>query len=152
MGLTDGLKEHYGMTNSNRGGRPMLSAEKKEQVWNFWHENSTASTLTRSAKLRTTERQPIQENLMFKESVIVTKSRNIEYFTSKWFVTHKSVRELYNKYTTSHPDLPVSLGSFLTLKPFYIRQTTTKDIEMCVCKSHLHARWSVKAVKWQSSR
>ena len=89
---------------------------------------------------------------MFKESVIVTKSRNIEYFTSKWFVTHKSVRELYNKYTTSHPDLPVSLGSFLTLKPFYIRQTTTKDIEMCVCKSHLHARWSVKAVKWQSSR
>ena len=105
-----------------------------------------------SAKLRTTERQPIQENLMFKESVIVTKSRNIEYFTSKWFVTHKSVRELYNKYTTSHPDLPVSLGSFLTLKPFYIRQTTTKDIEMCVCKSHLHARWSVKAVKWQSSR
>ena len=90
-----------------------------------------------SAKLRTTERQPIQENLMFKESVIVTKSRNIEYFTSKWFVTHKSVRELYNKYTTSHPDLPVSLGSFLTLKPFYIRQTTTKDIEMCVCVSHI---------------
>ena len=32
------------------------------------------------------------------------------------------------------------------LKPFYIRHVTQKDLEMCVCKHHLHARWAVDAL------
>ena len=37
----------------------------------------------------------------------------------------------------------MSLGTFMTLKPFHIRSATVHDIEMCCCKKDLHARWSV---------
>ena len=40
----------------------------------------------------------------------------------------------------------VSFGTFSALKPFYVRAPTSKDIEMCVCKLHLHGRSSVKCL------
>ena len=40
----------------------------------------------------------------------------------------------------------VSYGTFLNLKPFYIRAATTKDFEVCCCKLHLEARWTVDAI------
>ena len=46
----------------------------------------------------------------------------------------------------SNPNNQVSYGSFWSLIPFYVQQTTTKGIEMCVCKSHLHSRWATKAL------
>ena len=55
-------------------------------------------------------------------------------------------KELYVKYITSHPDSVVSWGTFLALRPFYVRTATTKDVEVCCCKLHLHARWSVNAL------
>ena len=42
--------------------------------------------------------------------------------------------------------MPVSLGTLLALKLFYVRSATTKDIEMCCCKKHLHAYWSIQAL------
>ena len=39
----------------------------------------------------------------------------------------------------------VSWGIFLSLRPFYIKPNTLKEIEMCCCKLHLHTRWSIKA-------
>ena len=38
------------------------------------------------------------------------------------------------------------MGTFVALKPFYIRQSSTKDIEMCCCKLRLHAHWSINAL------
>ena len=35
---------------------------------------------------------------------------------------------------------------FMCLKPFYIHHIITKDIKMCVSKTHLHSRWSIKAL------
>jgi len=32
------------------------------------------------------------------------------------------------------------------LKPFYIRTETEKDIGMCCCKLHLHARWAIEGI------
>ena len=49
-------------------------------------------------------------------------------------------------YIQQNPDHYVSWGTFNTLKPFYVRTATSKDVEMCCCKLHLHARWSVKAL------
>ena len=40
----------------------------------------------------------------------------------------------------------VSKGTFSALRPFYVRTETEKDIEMCCCKTHLHARWAVEAL------
>jgi len=38
------------------------------------------------------------------------------------------------------------MGTFIALKPFYVRQCSQKDIEMYCCKIHLHARWSINAL------
>ena len=53
-------------------------------------------------------------------------------------------QELYSKCTKLHPDKKVSQGSFLRFEPFYIRRETEKNIEMCCCKLHLHARWAIE--------
>ena len=60
-------------------------------------------------------------------------------------VVEKTFKEIYAKYL-SEPSEPVSYGSFVALKPFYVRHTTQKDIEMCVCKDHLHGLWSVETL------
>ena len=56
------------------------------------------------------------------------------------------MRELYCKFKQTHPDKYVSWGQFNTLKPFYIRAATTKDISVCCCKLHLEARWCIDAL------
>ena len=52
---------------------------------------------------------------------------------------------MYARYCAEHLN-PASYGTFLGLRPFYVRSATTKDIEMCVCKKHSHARWGVDAL------
>ena len=42
--------------------------------------------------------------------------------------------------------MKVSFGTFRSLKPFYIKSTDSKDMEMCCCKTHVHARCSLKAL------
>ena len=61
-------------------------------------------------------------------------------------LSFKALLELYCKYVKSNPNHIVSMGTFLALKPFYVYTATAKDIEMCVCKVHLHGRWSVKSL------
>jgi hypothetical protein len=101
---------------------------------------------SRPAKLRVTERSILQNGLDFIDSVTTIKQRGKDFFCNNWFITQETVRELLVKYLKAHPSNPVSRGYFHELKPFYIRHTTPKDIEMCVCKSHLHARWAVQAL------
>ena len=47
---------------------------------------------------------------------------------------------LLEKYCKDNPDHIVSKGMFMKLKPFYIRNVSLKDMEMCCCKLHLHIR------------
>lgn len=61
-------------------------------------------------------------------------------------------KSLYLKYIRKNSAYPVSYGSFHALKPFYIRHATLKDIEMCCCKKHLHARWSIDVLAEYSKR
>ena len=49
-------------------------------------------------------------------------------------------------YNQSNLNNQVSYGSLWSLIPFYVQQTTTKDIEMCLGKSHLNSRWAAKAL------
>ena len=57
-----------------------------------------------------------------------------------------SPKELYVRYIKSHPESVVSWGTFLALRPFYVRTATAKDLEVCCCKVHLHARWWVNTL------
>ena len=44
------------------------------------------------------------------------------------------------------PEDVAPYGTFLGLRPFYIRTATAKDTEMCVCKKHLHTRWAIQVL------
>ena len=131
-----------------RRGRPMTSLETRTKVWSFWHEHSTISTKTsQPAKLNVGNRFKVQTDLAFDESVQIAKTRlNIEIYEDPWKTLEKIFRELYLFYTNKFPENKVSMGTFIVLKPFYVRGASSADIEMCCCKEHLHARSSIKAL------
>ena len=69
------------------------------------------------------------------------------FYQSIHQIAQKPFRELYAEYIQEKLDhLHVSMGTFVALKPFYVRQSSAKDIEMCCCKLHFHARWSIDAL------
>ena len=45
----------------------------------------------------------------------------IKYFLSTWQTLPKTYKELYVDYVRSNPDHKVEYGTFLSLRPFYIR-------------------------------
>ena len=46
----------------------------------------------------------------------------------------------YNEYLSSNKESPVSLDTFMAIKPLYIRSMTVNDIEICCCKNQLHVQ------------
>ena len=48
-------------------------------------------------------------------------------------ILEKTIRELYSIYCSENQDSIVSLGTFIKMKPFYVRPETQKDLEMCCC-------------------
>ena len=131
----------------SKAGRKMIPHQIRRKIWHFWHTNSMAFTLTsKPAKLRVSNRNKIQNRLEFVDSVSIVQQRNRKFFLSQLFIINITIKELLLKYIKSNPEVPVSLGTFLALKPFYVCSATTKDIEMCCCKKHLHAHWSIQAL------
>ena len=130
-----------------KSGRKLTPIETRRAVWDFWHNNSTTSTITsRPAKLKLSDKPKIQNGLSFMDSVTLIEQRHRTFCQSIWMITTLTLKELYQKYLVKHSDMPVSWGTFLALKPFYVRSATTKDIEVCCCKKHLHARWAIQAL------
>lgn len=58
----------------------------------------------------------------------------------------KPYYELHTAFIKDNPSSAISYGKFVSLKPFYVRHTSTKDLVMCRCKVHVHARWSIRAM------
>ena len=126
-------------------GRPCIPLDVRQAVVQFWIKNSSTSTnTTRPAKLRADRRT--YDDLDFPPSVkIVTNKRGIKFYESTWMIVEKTTIELL-KELHNEAGIVISKGKFLSLKPFYVRAPTSKDIEMCVCKEHLHARWAIKCL------
>ena len=61
-------------------------------------------------------------------------------------ITTKTYKQFHVEYLTSNNNKHISMGTFMALKPFYIRSATTNDIKMCCCKKHLHAHWAINAL------
>ena len=119
----------------------------RKNVWDFWHKTSTQSTLTsRPAKLKLSDKPKIQTHLQFCDAAIITNNRRgTKFYESPWMILEKPIREIYCQYIADAGS-KISYGTFIALKPFYVRGATHNDIEMCCCKTHLHARWSVSAL------
>ena len=135
-------------TQPTKAGRKLTGFETRLKVWEYWHAMSDISTNTsRPAKLKVSEKPKIQADLSFISTVTQMENRcGINFFQSTWQTLSKTYKELYVDYVQSNPDNNVGYGTFLSLRPFYIRPAKKCDIEMCCCKKHLHARWSVKSL------
>ena len=132
----------------SKAGRRMISLETRHKVWDFWHSKSIQSTLTsRPAKLKVSDKPKIQLQLEFVDTMTILKNkRGVTFYQNTWMILEQTIKELFINYQLNFKEHPVSYGTFLALKPFYIRGATTSDIEMCCCKMHLHARWAIKAL------
>lgn len=128
-----------------KAGRKLKSFETRNLVWKYWHNESTPSTLmSRAAKMKISDKSKIQSNLEFVDTVnIVTNKRGIFLYENPWRFTTAPIKCLYTTFLETNIEENVSYGTFLALKPFYIRGPTTSDIEMCCCKLYLHTRWSI---------
>ena len=131
-----------------KAGRKLTSFETRSLVWEYWHKESTPSTITsRPAKLKVSDKCKIQTNLEFVDTVTFVKNkRGILFYLNPWRFTNDTTKCLYTKFLETHREHSVSYGTFLSLKPFYVRGATANDVEMCCCKMHLHARWSIQVL------
>ena len=147
-GLTPILKNYFIHRPTKNAGRKLTLLETRQKVWALYHAESSPSTITnRPAKLKLTNRSRIQSDLTFMDSVQITENkRKIKFYESIWMILNKTIRELLFEFNNSNPSHLVSWGTFLSLKPFYVRSATTGDIEMCCCKLHLHGRWSITSL------
>ena len=143
-----GLMDKINFTRKpTKSGRKLTPLHFRKAAWDFWHAKSTASTLTSSpAKLRTTDKPKIQAGLEFVSTVNIICQRSKSFYENNWMIINESVKVLYHKFLQTNQGVKISYGTFLSLKPFYVRTATSKDIEMCCCKKHLHERWATKAL------
>ena len=132
----------------SKAGRKLTDLITRQAIWKFWHDNSIESTNTKQiAKLRVTEKPHIQTNLEFVSTVTTVRQRNRLFYQSIHKIVEVPFKELFVKYIKENSESDhVSWGTFIALKPFYVRHTSSKDMEMCCCKLHLHARWSINAL------
>ena len=129
------------------GGRKLTPLRIRSDAWTFWHDQSTPSTLsTQKAKLRVSDKPKLHSGLSFVDTYSVIQQRNVNFYENLWYTTTLTYRELFKRFCSEFPQSPLSYGTFLGLKPFYVCGVTTKDVEMCCCKRHLHARWMIAAL------
>ena len=131
-----------------KAGQKMTPLEIRRVVWDFWHssENTSESTLkSRPAKIRVKDKPHIQAGLSFVDTVEIIKQPNRNFYQGQWKIINLTCIELYAKYLKANLNNHVSWGTFISLRPFYVCSATTKDVEVCCCKKHLHARWAIKS-------
>jgi len=135
-------------SSAQQKGRKLTPFATRLAVWKYKvYKVCMASTLTsRPAKQRLSLKPKIQIGLDYHDVAVPIIQRNRMFIESNWYIATEPYKALYSKYISENPDFKVSYGTFLALKPFYMRSVTTKDVEMCCCKKHLHARWAVHAL------
>ena len=138
------LKDDVTLGNEYVSRTPLATRQK---VWNFWHAVSDESTnTTYLARLHVSEKPKCQIDLGFMSTVTKVIKRNLQFYQSIWKTVSVPMFLLYKKYCEENSDHVVSKGTFDNLKPFYVRNASLKDMEMCCCKLYLHARWSIRAL------
>ena len=72
----------------------------RNKIWDFWHQNSTPSTLTsRPARLKLNDKAKIQTNLQFADTTTIsTNKRGIKFYEAPWMIHEKAISELYCLY------------------------------------------------------
>ena len=129
LGLYDQVRF---LRKPSKAGRKLTDLITRQAIWKFWHDNSIESTNTKQiAKLRVTEEPHIQTNLEFVSTVTTARQRNHLFYQSIHKIVEVTFKELFVKYIKENSESDhVSWGTFIALKPFYVRHTSSKDMEM----------------------
>ena len=101
---------------------------------------------TKLAKLCVTDKPKCQQYLQYASTSEIVTKQNHQFYQNTWKVTSMQLLCLYQKYCNEYPDLPVSKGLFFNLKPFYVCNASKKNMDMCLCKLHLHTQWSIESL------
>jgi len=96
--------------------------------------------------LRIDDKPRVQEGLKFVETTQQVLIRNRPFFQSIHFTITETMKKLYQNFLLENPEHTISYGTFLALKPVYVRAAGAKDLETCACKKHMHARQSINAL------
>ena len=80
-------------------------------------------------------------------TVTIVQQRNRNFYQSICKTVQMTYKELFAKFKREHDKrFHGSWGTFIVLRPFYVRHNPLKDIEMRCCKLHLHTRWSINTL------
>ena len=74
---------------------------------------------------------------MILNMITLITQRNRPFHQSLWMITTVTLKELYQHFISYSKYFFVSWGTFLALKPFYIKSAATKDIEVCCYKNQI---------------
>ena len=138
IGLLDKLRFLKKPTKSGRKLTPLVT---RQAILDYWHTESTPTITSRPANLKLTDKPHIQTSLDFVDTVRITQPRNVSFYENIWSITNETVKVLYCKFLNENPGVKISYGTFLALKPFYVRPAATKDLEMCCCKNIYMLGW-----------
>ena len=92
------------------------------------------------------DRHGCQRDTEFKSTVTTTFKRKRKFFVLICMTYKVPVNGLHIKYCNENPVYKVSVGMFLSLWPFNVRNVTPKDMKMCVCKLHSHVHSCITAL------
>ena len=127
-----------------------MSDEIRQSVYDIWIEHSVNSTDARNGSntVKITKLQYLRlysglqnENIKIEERA--NKRGSIQYIANRMILT-ATIRELQDKLLKN--DISVSIGSILSLKPFFITYATEKEIALCLCKLCLNAKMMYDAL------
>ena len=98
---------HNVSEKTNKKWKKVNSMETMKAVWNFWHSSEHVSepTLTsRLTKLQVENKPHIQVGLSFCDTVDIIMQRNQQFYLGQCKILNFTLKELYVKYITSHPE------------------------------------------------
>ena len=113
-----------------KAGKLLTSMETRKTVWNYWYSNSH-----KSCQVMPHRQEPYSIKFRVTDSVStvsVIRQCNRFFYQSICKTVQVTYKELYVKYIQNHEEKHhVSWGTFLSLRPFYIKPNTLKEIETC---------------------
>ena len=125
-------------------GRHGFSLEDKQAVYNAWPDNCIVSTDDRNRRnmIRISKRKYIEKFVnLSNESITIDESkdkRGCSHYSANRMVLTCTVRMI--KEQLIKKGFSISLGTVLSLKPFFVTYPTEKEISLCLCKLCLNVK------------
>ena len=145
--LIDSINKYQENMFSETRGQQKLSSG--QAVYDIWLENSIPSTNGRHGQNQITisKRKFLPHaDLNNKEVVVVEKINKTgkKAITAHKFIATLTVHAIQEKLRFNNID--VSIGTIISLKPFFVNYAAEKEMALCLCKICLNTRLLFKAV------